>query len=66
MSSKEAMRNLNADREGFTDNGLQPTGAQENLMRQYAGCKRFVWNRACLSSEPDTVEAKRNNSASTR
>ena len=31
---------------GFTDNWLQPTGAQENLMRQYAGCKRFVWNRA--------------------
>src|SRR5271165_192980 len=31
---------------GFTDNWLQPTGAQELLMRQYAGCKRFVWNRA--------------------
>jgi len=31
---------------GFTDNWLQPTGAQERLMRQYAGCKRFVWNRA--------------------
>jgi len=31
---------------GFTDNWLQPTGAQENLVRQYAGCKRFVWNRA--------------------
>jgi len=31
---------------GFTDNWLQPTGEQENLMRQYAGCKRFVWNRA--------------------
>jgi len=31
---------------GFTDNRLQPTGAQENLMRQYAGCKQFVWNRA--------------------
>jgi putative transposase len=31
---------------GFTDNWLQPTSAQENLMRQYAGCKRFVWNRA--------------------
>ena len=35
---------------GFTDNWLQPTGAQERLMRQYAGCKRFVWNRA-LSME---------------
>jgi putative transposase len=33
-------------KKGFTDNWLQPTGAQENLMRQYAGCKRFVWNRA--------------------
>jgi len=31
---------------GFTDNWLQSTGAQENLMRQYAGCKWFVWNRA--------------------
>jgi Helix-turn-helix domain len=31
---------------GFTDNWLQPTGAQERLLRQYAGCKRFVWNRA--------------------
>ena len=31
---------------GFTDNWLQPTGAQEKLMRQYAGCQRFVWNRA--------------------
>jgi putative transposase len=31
---------------GFTDNWLQPTGAQERLMRQYAGHKRFVWNRA--------------------
>jgi putative transposase len=31
---------------GFTDNWLQPTDAQERLMRQYAGCKRFVWNRA--------------------
>src|SRR4029077_3811264 len=31
---------------GFTDNWLQPTGAQERLMRQHAGCKRFVWNRA--------------------
>jgi putative transposase len=31
---------------GCTDNWLQPTGAQERLMRQYAGCKRFVWNRA--------------------
>ena len=31
---------------GFTDNWLQPTGAQERSMRQYAGCKRFVWNRA--------------------
>jgi putative transposase len=31
---------------GFTDNWLQPTGAQEKLMRQYAGAKRFVWNRA--------------------
>jgi hypothetical protein len=31
---------------GFTDNWLQPTGAQENLMRQYAGSKWFVWNRA--------------------
>ena len=31
---------------GFTDNWLQPTGTQERLMRQYAGCKRFVWNRA--------------------
>jgi hypothetical protein len=31
---------------GFTDNWLQPTGAQENQMRQYASCKRFVWNRA--------------------
>ena len=30
----------------FTDNWLQPTGAQEKLMRQYAGCKRFVRNRA--------------------
>src|ERR1700730_15061958 len=27
---------------GFTDNWLQPTGAQERLMRQYAGCKRLV------------------------
>jgi hypothetical protein len=33
-------------KKGFTDNWLQPTGAQEKLMRQYAGCKRFVWNRA--------------------
>ncbi len=31
---------------GFADNWLQPTGAQEKLMRQYAGCQRFVWNRA--------------------
>ncbi len=31
---------------GFTDNWLQPTGAQERLMPQHAGCKRFVWNRA--------------------
>ncbi len=31
---------------GFTDNWLQPTGAQETLMRQFAGHKRFVWNRA--------------------
>jgi putative transposase len=31
---------------GLTDNWLQPTGAQEALMRQYAGHKRFVWNRA--------------------
>ena len=31
---------------GFTDNWLQPTGAQERLMRQFAGHKRFVWNRA--------------------
>src|SRR5258708_6182824 len=31
---------------GFTDNWLQSTGAQENLMRQDAGCKWFVWNRA--------------------
>jgi putative transposase len=31
---------------GFTDNWLLPTGEQESLMRQYAGCKRFVWNRA--------------------
>jgi putative transposase len=31
---------------GFTDNWLLPTGAQKNLMRQYAGSKRFVWNRA--------------------
>jgi putative transposase len=31
---------------GFTDNWLQPTGAQERLMRQYAGCKRFFRNRA--------------------
>ncbi len=31
---------------GFTDNWLQPTGAQEALLRQFAGHKRFVWNRA--------------------
>jgi len=31
---------------GFTDNWLQPTGAQENPVRQYAGCEWFVWNRA--------------------
>ena len=31
---------------GFTDNWLRPTGAQERLMLEYAGCKRFVWNRA--------------------
>jgi putative transposase len=31
---------------GFTDNWLQPTGAQERLMRQFAGHKRYVWNRA--------------------
>lgn len=31
---------------GFTDNWLQPTGTQESLMRQFAGHKRFVWNRA--------------------
>jgi hypothetical protein len=31
---------------GFTDNWLPPTGVQENPMRQYAGCKWFVWNRA--------------------
>jgi len=31
---------------GFTDNWLQPTGAQEAQMRQFAGHKRFVWNRA--------------------
>jgi putative transposase len=31
---------------GFTDNWLQPTGAQERLVRQFAGHKRFVWNRA--------------------
>jgi len=31
---------------GFTDNWLQPTGAQEKRMRQYAGCQRFAWNRA--------------------
>jgi hypothetical protein len=37
---------------GFTDNWLQPTGAQENLMRQYAGCKRFVWNRALSRASP--------------
>jgi hypothetical protein len=30
----------------FTDNWLQPTGAQERLLHQYAGCKRLVWNRA--------------------
>ena len=41
---------------GFTDNWFEPTGAQERLMRQYAGCKRFVWNRA-LSIE----QARRNN-----
>jgi len=34
--------------QGFTDNWLQPTGAQESLMRQFAGHKRFVWNRALL------------------
>jgi hypothetical protein len=31
---------------GFTDNWLQPTGAQEALLRQFAGHKCFVWNRA--------------------
>jgi putative transposase len=31
---------------GFTDNWFEPRGAQERLTRQYAGCKRFVWNRA--------------------
>jgi hypothetical protein len=31
---------------GFTHNWLQSTGAQENLMRQSADCKWFVWNRA--------------------
>ena len=31
---------------GFTDKWLRPTGAQERLLRQYAGCKRLVWNRA--------------------
>jgi transposase len=31
---------------GLTDNWLQPTGAQEAWMRQFAGHKRFVWNRA--------------------
>ena len=30
---------------GFTDNWLQPTGAQENLVRQNAGCKRFTPRR---------------------
>jgi putative transposase len=35
---------------GFTDNWLQPTGAPEHWMRQYAGCQRFVCNRA-LSME---------------
>jgi len=43
--------------EGFTDHWLQPTGAEENLMRQYAGCKRFVWNRALSSpAEPRANE----------
>jgi hypothetical protein len=35
---------------GFRDNWLQPTGAQEALLRQFSGHKRFVWNRA-LSME---------------
>jgi putative transposase len=31
---------------GFTGNWLRPTGAQQCWMRQFAGHKRFVWNRA--------------------
>jgi len=58
--------NLHADREGIHDNWLQPSGAQENLMRQYAGCKRSSGIGPCRSSKPATVEAKRNCSASTR
>jgi putative transposase len=35
---------------GFTDHWLQPTGAQDAWICQFAGRKRFVWNRA-LSTE---------------
>jgi hypothetical protein len=49
---------------GFTDNWLQPTGAQERLMRQYAGCKRLVWNRALSMEQARYRRGEKNNSAS--
>jgi hypothetical protein len=44
---------------GFTDNWLQSTGAQENLMRQYAGCKWFVWNLIHRASPRKTTLRER-------
>ncbi|MDO5538244.1 MAG: transposase, partial [Desulfovibrionaceae bacterium] len=35
---------------------LQPTCEQEHQMRQFAGCCRFVWNKA-LELEKETYES---------
>jgi putative transposase len=32
--------------QGYAENWLQPTGEQARMLRQVAGQKRFVWNRA--------------------
>ena len=35
---------------------LRPKDGQENLMRRFAECSRFLWNRA-LALEKDAYEA---------